>query len=463
MRQLWIVLCIGLVFPLSLYAQESGRVHVGGYGAIRFETGNLERAYDTFTFRRLILTTDVAITSRIRFMTEIEYERFRALELEKSVEPSSGLSVEQAVEGTSESEIAIEQAWLEYTVRDFLRFRAGGLLVPVGRFNIRHDDNLWALPRRSLVDRGAPVLPSKAAWNELGMGLAGMVPLGARGLVSYELYVMNGVALDVEVEQEVKSSDGPGYALNEVKVSFQPGTGTFGLDTKNAKALSGRFVFSPLPGQELALSGYLGRYTPEFLRPEYMRSVGVDGLLSWRNIALEGEYVYTHSGDLRAVAADFARQAVTQVGEFVEGEQGELLKSEVRYDLAGLAGVKQGYWLEARYEFFPAFLEQTFLGEDEDPHFTLAARMEQVWFTDLLTTAAFSEGELVRFETNDRFVNRFTLGLTYRPTALVGFQIAYERTWTDKGKSLADVTNYLVAEGYEDTYDAILLGVVFGF
>ncbi len=45
--------------------------------------------------------------------------------------------------------------------------------MPLGRFNLRHDDNLWNLPRRSLVDRGVPVLPSTAAWDELGVGFVG--------------------------------------------------------------------------------------------------------------------------------------------------------------------------------------------------------------------------------------------------------------------------------------------------
>ncbi len=457
------LLWLFLLLPLPLLAQDGGRVHIGGYGAIRFEANTLDGQYRTFTFRRLILTTDVAITDRIRFMTELEYERFRKLELEKTVEPSSGVTVEQAVEGTSGSEIAIEQAWLEYAVSDPLRFRAGGLLAPVGRFNIRHDDNLWALPRRSLVDRGVPVLPSKAAWNELGVGLAGMIPVGTRALLSYEAYVINGVALDVEVEQELKSHSGIGYALNEVKVKFEPGTGTFGLDTKQDKALTGRVVFSPLPGQEIAFSGYMGRYTPEYLQSERVQSLGVDGLLTWRNLALEGEFVVTDFGDIRAVATDFARKAVNQKGEAVQGEADELVKVEVKYKLKELAATKKGYWLEARYNFFPAFLQNTFLGQDEDPRFTLAARMEQVWLTDRLSGAAFEGGTLTAFDTEDRLVNRFTVGLTYRPTPLVGFQLAYERTWTDRGKSLGDVTNYLIAGSNENTADAILFGVVFGF
>ena len=37
----------------------------------------------------------------------------------------------------------------------------------------QRDDNRWNIARRSLVDRGVPVLPVKAAWPELGAGFLG--------------------------------------------------------------------------------------------------------------------------------------------------------------------------------------------------------------------------------------------------------------------------------------------------
>src|SRR5437660_7431849 len=61
------------------------------------------------------------------------------------------------------------------------------------------------------------------------------------------------------------------------------------------------------------------------------------------------------------------------------------------------------------------------------------------------------------------FVNRATLGFTYRPVPLVAFQLAYERTWTDNGKSLASVTNFIPARRSEDTQNSFLFGVAFGF
>src|SRR5204862_1279562 len=118
---------------------------------------------------------------RFRIYTELEFERFRKVELQSNVvQENGGLSVEQTVEGTTHSEISLEQAWFQLEFKDYIRLQGGAVLVPVGRFNLNHDDNQWNLPRRSLVDREVPVLPVEAAWDELGMGLNGDVNLGEK-------------------------------------------------------------------------------------------------------------------------------------------------------------------------------------------------------------------------------------------------------------------------------------------
>jgi hypothetical protein len=90
-------------------------------------------------------------------------------------------------------------------------------------------------------------------------------------------------------------------------------------------------------------------------------------------------------------------------------------------------------------------------------------RWEQVWLPSLLQSAIFEDGVLTEFKTQSRFVNRITAGLAYRPTPLVGFTLAYEFTWTNDGKSLSDVTNFLPANAKENTASAILAGATFGF
>src|SRR5258706_4033573 len=188
----------------SYFSKLIDQTKVGAYGSMRYGTSNLDDLNNGFTFRRCVLTVDSAITERLKTNLELEFERFTSLELDKKLTRTSGsggLTSEVAIEGTTNSEISLEQAWLQYDISDWLKFRSGAVLVPLGRFNINHDDDRWDLPRRSLVDRGAPVLPTTAAWPELGAGLLGDFSIGASGKLSYQAYVMNGVTLDSEIEQ----------------------------------------------------------------------------------------------------------------------------------------------------------------------------------------------------------------------------------------------------------------------
>jgi hypothetical protein len=442
------------------YQAVLDRVKLGAYGSFRYEVSSLNDQRSTFTFRRFVLTTDAAIAPRLRGYLELEFERFRKLELEKAIGPEEGgLAAEQTVEGTSDSEIALEQAWLQYDIEDWLKFRGGGVLVPLGRFNLNHDDNRWDLPRRSLVDRGVPVLPVTSAWDELGVGVLGDIPVGGQGRLDYQLYVVNGVALDFEFEQ-IAQTRRPDPGKQVIEVELEPATGTFGSDVKDGKAVTGRLAYSPWLNHELAGSWYYGQYTPDFLGEEDLWSLGVDGRSGWGPFEVEGQWIFTRFEGIHPVASRLARVAVEQAVEFENPD----LESEVEFELANLARNKHGYWLDLRYRFWPAVLSSTFLGKHFDnPQLIAVVRGEQAWLDDFLDEVSFTQGRLTAFETSHRRVDRITTGLAYRPVPLVVFQLAYEFTQTNSGKSLAGVTNFLPAREDEDHAHTLLLGAAFGF
>ncbi|GIX46519.1 MAG: hypothetical protein KatS3mg131_0730 [Candidatus Tectimicrobiota bacterium] len=447
----------------AVYEAVAGRVRLGGYGSVKFEANDLEESNAGFDFRRFVLTLDAAPAERLRFVFELEFERFTALELEREVEATEGgLKVEQAVEGSNKSEIKLEQAWVQYDLAPFFNLRVGAVLPPLGRFNIFHDDNRWNLPRRPLVDRGVPVLPAKAAWTELGAGFAGETPLGRQGLLRYELYLVNGVVLDAEVE-EIAQTRLESRDKLELEAVFRPVAGPFDKDFNENKAVVGRLLLSPLLGYELAVSGYVGEYTPDFLdAEETVWSVGVDGKVSLGPLEVEGEYVFTRWENIEAVARAFARTVVTQAAA-TPSAASPAFESEIEFELAELARSKSGYWVELRLPFWPAALSQTVLGRGfANPQLVPVLRWEQVFFDKRVTEVKFANGVLTAFETADATLNRLTLGLAYRPTPLWVFSLAYEVTFTD-ADSLAGLTNFLPAQEDEDTAQAFLVGVAFGF
>jgi hypothetical protein len=449
--------------PGSLYESIAKRVNLGGYGSVRFETNDLEESNSGFDFRRFVLSLDASPSERLHFNFELEFERFTALELEREVETTAGgLRVEQAVEGSNESELKIEQAWAQYDIAPWLNIRVGALLVPLGRFNLLHDDNLWTLPRRPLVDRGAPVLPVKAAWTELGAGLAGEIPVGRQGLIRYELYVLNGVVLDAEVEEIIQTRD-PRRDKLELEAEFRPVSGPFDKDLNEGKAVAGRIFFSPALGYELAVSGYVGQYTPDFFdAQEYVWSVAVDGKATIGRLEVEGEFVTTRWQHIEQVARDFARLVLDQSAS-TPSSASPTFESEIEFELANLADRKSGYWVEIRYPFWLPALNRTFLGKGfANPQFVPVVRWEQVFFDDLLTEMAFSGGTVTAFETRDATLNRLTVGFGYRPTPLWIISLAYEYTFADHG-SLTGLTNFLPAQEHEDEAHALLVGLAFGF
>jgi hypothetical protein len=276
---------------------------IGGYGSVRYEASDLPQVNNSFTFRRFVLTGDATIADRIRSVVEIEFEHFTELEVERTTTAENGFQgFSQSVEGSNNSELSLEQAWVQLYLADWLKFRVGNILVPVGRFNINHDDNKWDIPRRSLVDRGVPVLPSTAAWSEVGLGLNGDIDLKNAGKLTYEVYVMNGVALDSSIETVARGS-----GEFETEVEITPRRGTANLDVKNAKAGAMRMGYSPFLGTDFGVSGYFGRYTPDFLPSENLWSVSADGKLTFGPFEIVAEYVRTHFGNINKVAQGFAQ------------------------------------------------------------------------------------------------------------------------------------------------------------
>src|SRR5262249_55048017 len=264
----------------------------------------------------------------------------------------------------------------------------GGVLVPLGRFNLYHDDNRWDIPRRTLVDRGVPVLPVQSAWDELGVGFLGDVPITEDVLLNYQTYVVQRAALDCEFEQ-VGHSDNAEDGEFENGVELKPSNGTFGEDVKNAKAFTGRVAVSPMLGHEVGASWYYGRYTPSFLPDESLWAFAGDWKSVFGPFEVEGEYVYTHFAGVREVATGLARVARDST---LEG-QTPGLNTVVEFELADLATSKQGYWLELRYNFWPDFLSRSFLGwEFDDPKFTAVVPGEQVLLNGLLGQVTFGGG-----------------------------------------------------------------------
>jgi hypothetical protein len=285
--------------------------------------------------------------------------------------------------------------------------------------------------------------------------------LGEKGKFDYRIYVVNGATLNFQLEQKVATQAAPDRNEVEFEGVVNISTGTFSQDVKEAKAVTGRVAFSPKLGHEFGLSGYWGRYTPQFLIGKNLTSFGFDFLSTFKNFDMEGEFIYTQFGGLRAVLTDFAAQAGTTEAE-VEPEDSPDLETKIEFEPSGLVDKKYGYWIEFRYHFRPDALTKGWFGQHfSDPQLIPVIRWEQAFLQGLVTNFEAVNGMVTELDQQNRFIDRITAGLAFRLNPLAVFQLAYELTWTNNGQSLATVTNFLPTPSSKN--NSVMFGAAFGF
>ncbi len=321
------------------------------------EFENFENTDSVFDARNIELEVGASASQRFHLFTEIEFER-------------TAMTSKDERQG----EVEVEQAWFQYDINRYINLRSGVISVPFGRFNLEHYDTLQDLTDRPLMARR--VIP--VTWAEAGAGFLGSAYLGGLSSgkwlqefsISYELYAVNGLT--------DRFSD----------TSSRDAGGAFGKDNNNNKAVVGRLQISPIPALELGLSGYLGKYDREGNK---IQGYDIDGKLVCGPAEL--------------------------VMEFANFDLDEGLNDE---SLAITQNLQGGY-IEGRYHFWFAFLNETFMGRGlEDPTFTAVAR---AGYAEIEDDGDADEG--------DNREERLTLGLNYRPVEAFVFKLEYQFNNTD--------------------------------
>lgn len=173
--------------PLSFGATGSGRLVyakpfvaapkaiVGGYMDIQYRSqskGSIENGYgggtNGFDQQRFVPFIYADITEHVKFASEIE--------------------IEHGIRETSDNEISLEFAHIDYLINEPVNIRAGIVLIPIGKFNLLHDSPLNDLTDRPLVSQ--LLIPTTMA--ETGTGFYGTFYPGRTSKLDYELYVTTG-------------------------------------------------------------------------------------------------------------------------------------------------------------------------------------------------------------------------------------------------------------------------------
>jgi hypothetical protein len=222
---------------------------LGGYLGFKYTKpiDEDETIFPSFTVPRFVLFLHSIVTERISFVMELETENVGVNTLDNF---------------RFRGEVVLEFAAIDFELTDWLSLRSGVVLVPMGKFNLVHDDPVQDFAERSLVNTF--LLPS--TWFEPGVGVFGEKLLGEDALVRYEGYIIQGLT------DRIDSNGG-----------LRGARGTMSFDTNESKGFVGRVSVEPFLGLELGLSGYMGYYDTASIRSISMSALDV----TWRKGPLE--------------------------------------------------------------------------------------------------------------------------------------------------------------------------------
>jgi hypothetical protein len=166
MNRLRSCLLLGAACTLVLATEASPQgLHVLGYGNVEYL--NQQGSGSTFDAHNLNLIVLGQLRGDIFAAAEVEYEH-------------------------GGDEIALEYAYLAFTRVKYLNIVAGKFIVPFGSFNANHPAWINKVPGRPFgFDRVVP-----ATYSDVGLMVRGGVATGRLTRVTYDAWVVNGLAGD---------------------------------------------------------------------------------------------------------------------------------------------------------------------------------------------------------------------------------------------------------------------------
>lgn len=351
------------------FLRRFGRnTYIGGYmdHELEFDAGS--QTNKTFDQHRLIPFIYSDISDRVKFATEIEIEHGG---------PNTTGGVNKKI-----GEIKVEFATIDFLMTDWLNYRAGIILSPLGKFNLLHDSPLQDLTDRPMVSTN--ILPSTLF--ESGMGFFGTFYPTELSKLDYEIYVVNGfqsISGNTSVITDTTS-------ISQIEGFIKASRGSQQEDNNNNFAILGRVAYSPFLGLEVGASVHSGY---------------IDDSDSNRMTIKAFDWTYQR-GPFELVG-EYGHASIERDGLFANGT----VKSDK------MAGDSWGYYIEPRYHFMPQFLKDlapTVFKDDST--FTAVLRWGQ---TDINQPTNVATGGDIRR-------TRLTPGINWRYTEDTVFKIEYQ-------------------------------------
>jgi hypothetical protein len=198
---------------------KNQKLSIGGYGQIDYNQKLMsdERKTGTMDVHRMVLMFGYKFNNKTNFITELEVEHV--------------------------SEIYVEQAFLNYRINDYLNFRTGLMLIPMGITNEYHEPTTFNGVERPNIDKY--IVPS--TWREVGAGFTGNIK---EIYTKYQVYVVNGFKSATPGTTKAAFS-----GSNGLRKGRQKGIESF----ISAPNFSTKVDFYGIRGLKIGASAYMGK------------------------------------------------------------------------------------------------------------------------------------------------------------------------------------------------------------
>jgi len=340
--------------PRGSAPSRGPKLDLGGYFSTQYRSSELPGERSSFVDMRLVPQLHAEISKNISFDTEVEIEH-------------AGVGG-----GGADGEIIVEYAELSFEFSEEFTLKAGTLLIPMGQFNLNHDDPMNELASRPRVARF--IVPS--AFDLPGIGAAGSFEASDEAIVNYDIALTNGFRDAFDSEKGSRSA-----------------RGQFEEDENHDKALFARVAVVPQVDALDALS------------------VGVSGAVG--KLGVDGEHDLTGYGfDVQAKLGDWEF-----MGEYdafsIDRASGSPPPLDAATGMLGPVRGLSGYYAQfLRRVRFDGLRDLPFA--DESASMAFVVRYETVDLNDRVRGASPQDDETA-----------WSFGINFRPTARTVVKIEY--------------------------------------
>jgi len=305
----------------KLLAKE-GNLMIGGYAEVHYnqELSAEDHNIGKLDVHRMVMLMAYRFNQRSSFVTEIEFEHVK--------------------------EVYVEQAFMQYKLNQYLNFRAGLLLIPMGLINEYHEPTAFFGVERPLLDKY--IVPS--TWREIGAGINGNI---IDASLKYQAYIVNGF----------NGYDGTPTLSGEnaLRKGRQKGAESY----ISSPAFSAKLEYYGLGDLRFGLSTYLGK-TQSSLFDGINRNdqialeradssvvsvsmIGVDLRYNFKGLQMKGQYYYTVLGNTESYNQFTGiTTSLNDLGSAMTG-----FYAEVSYDvLSSIESSKTSLFPFIRYEMY---------------------------------------------------------------------------------------------------------------